>query len=300
MRFVLARPRLSPWALVAAVATGTFITALDQTVVITALPAIMVDLKIPIIRLESVIWVVTAYLLGYTAAMPLLGRMADVYGYRRVYLVSLGVFTVGTVLVALSGQWRWLGGYFDPLEQVVAARVVQAIGGGGAVPVSLAIAASLVPPAQRGLALGVVAGAAEAGSMLGPAYGGAVIELWGWRAIFWLNVPQAAVIAFALFFVPERRNAGARMDYIGAMSLTGTLILLCLALAHDGLFRLSSWTPWWLLAGCVACFACLVSTHFGSRSRCCREPCCEPGRSSWPTWCNCWWELRRWWRWQPR
>lgn len=262
MRVALVRPRLSPWALVAAVATGAFITALDQTVVITALPAIMADLKIPIVRLESVIWVVTAYLLGYTAAMPLLGRLADVYGYRRVYLASLGVFTIGTVLVALSGQWNWLGGLFEPLEQVVGARVVQAIGGGGAVPVSLAIAASLVPPAQRGLALGVVAGAAEAGSMLGPAYGGAVIELWGWRAIFWLNVPQAAVIAVALFFVPERRNEGARMDYVGAMFLTGTLVLLCLALAHDGLFRLSSRTPWWLLAGCAACLACLVTTHF--------------------------------------
>lgn len=262
MSAALARPRLSPWVLVAVVATGTFITALDQTVVITALPAIMADLKIPIVRLESVIWVVTAYLLGYTAAMPLLGRLADVHGYRRVYLASLAVFTVGTVLVALAGRWQLPVGDFQPLDQIVAARVIQAIGGGGAVPVSLAIAAGLVPPAQRGLALGVVAGAAEAGSMLGPAYGGAVIELWGWRTIFWLNVPQAAAIAAALFLLPERRNEGARMDYVGAMFLTGTLVLLCLALAHDGLFRLSSWTPWWLLAGCAACLACLVAAHY--------------------------------------
>ena len=139
--------------------------------------------------------------------------------------------------------------------------MIQAIGGGGAVPVSLAIAAGLVPSSQRGLALGVVAGAAEAGSMLGPAYGGAVVELWGWRAIFWLNIPQAAAIAAALLFLPDRRYEGARMDYFGGALLTITLILLCLAVAHDGLFELSSWTPWWLLAGCSLGIVALVVVH---------------------------------------
>ena len=261
MSMTFTRPRLSPWALVAVVATGTFMTALDQTVVITALPAIMADLKIPILRFESVIWVVTAYLLGYTAAMPLLGRLADVRGYRRIYLLSLAVFAIGTTLVAVAGQWAWLNANVEPLYQIIAARVIQAIGGGGAVPVSLAIAAALVSPAQRGLALGVVAGAAEAGSMLGPAYGGAVIELWGWRAIFWLNVPQAAAIAVALCFLPERRFEGARMDYRGAVILTVALTLLSLAAAHEGLFRLSSWTPWWLLGGFLLSVGTLVVLH---------------------------------------
>ena len=247
--------------MVAAIAAGTFITALDQTVVVTALPAVMADLKVTIFRLETVIWVVTAYLLGYTVAMPLLGRMADVYGYRRLYLISLAIFAVGTTLVALSGQWAWLNELIDPLHQIVAARVVQAIGGGGAVPVSLAITAALVSPQQRGLALGIVAGAAEAGSMLGPAYGGAVIEIWGWRAIFWLNVPQAAVIAVALLWVSDRRFDGARMDYRGAVALTAALALLCLAVAHEGLFRLSSLTPWWLLAGCLASVGMLAILH---------------------------------------
>lgn len=261
MRARLTQRRLSPWVLVAAVAAGTFVTALDQTVVITALPAIMADLKISIIRFESVIWVVTAYLLGYTVAMPLLGRLADVHGYRRIYLLSLAVFSIGTACVALAGQWPWLNGNMEPLYQVIAARVIQAIGGGGAVPISLAIAAALVSPQQRGLALGIVAGAAEAGSMLGPAYGGAVIEIWGWRAIFWLNVPQAAVIATALLWLSERRFEGARMDYRGAVVLTVALALLSLAAAHEGLFRLSSWTPWWLLAGFLISVGGLAILH---------------------------------------
>ena len=241
--------RLPPWVMVGAIATGVFITALDQTVVVTALPAVMADLKIQVFELESVIWVVTAYLLGYTVAMPLLGRLADVHGYRRLYLISLAVFVLGTTLVALSGRWDWWNGLMEPLDQIVVARVVQAVGGGGTVPISLAIAATLVTPEQRGLALGIVAGAAEAGSMLGPAYGGAIIEVWGWRAIFWLNIPQAAVIAVALLFLRNERFEGARMDYRGAVVLTASLVLLSLAVAHDGLFRMSSWVPYTLLAG---------------------------------------------------
>ena len=243
--------RLPPWLMVAAIATGVFITALDQTVVVTALPAVMADLQIQLFELESVIWVVTAYLLGYTVAMPLLGRLADVHGYRRLYLASLALFIVGTTLVALSGQWEWLNGKIEPLGQMVAGRVIQAVGGGGTVPISLAIASALVPASQRGLALGIVAGAAEAGSMLGPAYGGAIIEIWGWRAIFWLNVPQAAAIAVALIFLHDQRFQGARMDYPGALVITIVLVLLCLAAAHDGLFRMTSVEPYGLLIGAL-------------------------------------------------
>ncbi len=246
------------WTLVAFVACGAFITALDQTVVVTALPAVMADLKVPVLRLEAVIWVVTAYLLGYTIAMPLLGRLADVHGYARIYWVSLAVFSVGTTLVALAGQSEWLNGRVEQLDQIVVARVVQAIGGGGAVPISLAIAAALVSPQQRGLALGIVAGAAEAGSMLGPAYGGAVIEIWGWRAIFWLNVPQAAAIAVALLWLPRQPLAAARMDYRGGAILTVALVLLSLAFAHEGLFRLSAWTPYALLVGFAVSIVVLV------------------------------------------
>ena len=81
---------------------GAFITALDQTVVVTALPSIMLDLQVSIFELDRASWIITAYLLGYTSAMPLIGRMADVYGYTRVYQASLLVFCIGTCLVALS------------------------------------------------------------------------------------------------------------------------------------------------------------------------------------------------------
>ena len=175
------------------VGLGAFVTALDQTVVVTAIPEVMLDLKIPVNELDRASWIITALLLGYISTMPLMGRLADVYGYPRVYQAALVIFCIGTSLVALSPNLEWM----------VGARVVQAIGGGATVPIGIAIASSVLPPSQRGMAIGIVIAAAEAGSMLGPAYGGAIIELSNWRWIFWLNVPQSAVLFIALMWLRE-------------------------------------------------------------------------------------------------
>jgi EmrB/QacA subfamily drug resistance transporter len=215
------------------VGLGAFVTALDQTVVVTALPSLMLDLKISLTQLDRASWIITAYLLGYTAAMPVIGRLADVYGYARVYQISLVVFVIGTSLVAVSQRLEWM----------VAARVIQAVGGGATVPIGLAIAGSALPRKQWGLALGIVAGAAEAGSMLGPAYGGAIIELSNWRWIFWLNVPQSAVLFLALFWLPNQPNRQARVDYLGSALLVAALLLVSLALSRGSLFTLSSPVP---------------------------------------------------------
>ena len=227
---------------------GTFITALDQTVVVTALPSVMLDLQVPIADLDRAAWVITAYLLGYTVAMPLIGRLGDVYGYPRVYQASLIIFCIGTSLVAVSSSLEWM----------VGARVIQAIGGGATVPIGMALATTLVPRGQRGLALGIVGASAEAGSMLGPVYGGAIVELLSWRWIFWLNVPQGAVIFMALFWLPNRRDTGARVDYMGGVILVGALLLLSLALSRTGLFTFDAPYPFLLAAGAVGLIALLV------------------------------------------
>ena len=224
---------LSPSLVLAVVGAGAFITALDQTVVVTALPSIMLELNVSIFELDRASWIITAYLLGYTSAMPLIGRMADVYGYTRVYQASLLVFCIGTCLVALSPNFEWM----------VAARVVQAVGGGATVPIGLAMGSSVRPAEQRGMALALVAAAAEAGTMLGPAYGGAIVELLGWRWIFWLNLPQAALVSLALAFAPKREVQAERVDYLGGVLLTATLVMLTLALSMDGLFTFKSPTP---------------------------------------------------------
>ena len=227
---------------------GAFVTALDQTVVVTALPAVMLDLKIPFIELDRVSWIVTAYLLGYTVAMPLIGRIGDVYGYTRVYQAGLVVFTIGTCLVAVSPNLEWM----------VGARVIQAIGGGATVPIGLALASSALPPQHRGLALGLVIGAAEAGSMIGPAYGGAIVKFLDWRWIFWLNVPQSALLFLALFWLPNRPNREGRVDYLGGTLLVAALLILSLAFSREGLFTLSSPTPFILGIPALALVGILV------------------------------------------
>jgi len=224
---------LPPPLILAVVGLGAFVTALDQTVVVTALPSLMLDLKISLTQLDQASWIITAYLLGYTAAMPVIGRLADVYGYAKVYQVGLVVFVIGTSLVAVSQSLEWM----------VAARVIQAVGGGATVPIGLAIAGSALPRKQWGLALGVVAGAAEAGSMLGPAYGGAIIELSNWRWIFWLNIPQSAVLFLALFWLPNQPNRDARVDYLGSALLVAALLLISLGLSRGSLLTLSSPVP---------------------------------------------------------
>ena len=222
------------------IGAGAFVTALDQTVVVTALPSVMFDLRIPATAdgLERASWIITAYLLGYTAIMPLVGRLGDVYGYSRVYRASLVVFSIGTVLVALSSSLEWM----------VGSRVVQAVGGGATVPIGLAIASTALTPRQRGLALGIVIAAAETGSMLGPAYGGAIMELADWRWIFWLNVPQSVVLFAAMLWLPNQpRTQPGGVDYLGGALLTAALVVLSVALATKGLFTLASPTPFVIL-----------------------------------------------------
>ena len=125
-------------------------------------------------------------------------------------------------------------------------------------PIGLAIATFALPERHRGLALGIVIAAAEAGAMLGPAYGGAIVEYLDWRWIFWLNVPQSAVLFVALWWLPNVPNRESRVDYLGGALLIGALLVLSLALSRQGLFTLSSATPFIIGAPAVVLVALLV------------------------------------------
>ena len=227
---------------------GVFSTALDQTVVVAALPGVMVDLEIPLTDLDRAAWIVTAYLVAYTVAMPLGGRLSDVHGRVKMFQAALVVFSVGSAFVALAPNFGW----------IVSARVVQAIGGGATVPIGLAMAVAAVAPRRRGIAIGLVAAAAEAGSVLGPLYGGAIIELLGWRWIFWLDIPQSLILIALLAVLPNRANPKAKMDYFGAMVMGGALIFLTAGLSQRGLFSATSILPYLLVAVGALLVAALV------------------------------------------
>ena len=129
----------SPYIPILAACFGVFIAADDQVVVVTILPSIMGDFRLGVDDLSQVSWIITAYLLGYTCGMPLIGKLSDVYGHRSVYVAAMLLFAVGSVLCAIAND----------LWPLVAFRVIQAVGGGAVIPVTIAMIGHLFPPAAE-------------------------------------------------------------------------------------------------------------------------------------------------------
>ncbi len=225
---------------------AVFFTTLDQTVVVTALPQIIADLHVPITQLDHAAWIVSAYLLGFVVVMPLMGRVSDIYGRRRIFLFCLTIFGLGSLLCAIAPT---LGEMVDlsflsslgidtsspGLVLLIAARLFQAIGGGAIVPVAMAIASDFYGHERRGLALGIIGAVTEAGGALGPLYGAVIVQHLGWQYIFYLNVPLViGFIIAAWMLIPKGTRLHEGIDWLGALLLGFALTCLSLGLAQQG------------------------------------------------------------------
>ncbi|MFL6132472.1 MAG: MFS transporter [Nocardioidaceae bacterium] len=162
--------------------------AADTYVVVLALPDMMTSVGLAVDELQRAAPIVSGFLLGYVAVLPLIGRIADLRGRVPVLVASLVVFAFGSLVTAAA---------YD-LPSMVTGRFLQGVGGGGLVPATLALVADLYPPARRGMPLGVVGAVQEVGSVLGPLYGAAVLALTEWEAIFVINMVVAVVLAVIL------------------------------------------------------------------------------------------------------
>ncbi|MFF0343248.1 MFS transporter [Kribbella sp. NPDC004875] len=162
--------------------------AADTYVVVLALPNMMAGVGLSADELQRAAPIISGFLLGYIAVLPLIGRIADVVGRTPVLVGALLLFAVGSLITA--------GAYDLPL--VVTGRFLQGVGGGGLVPATLALVADLWPADRRGLPLGIVGAVQELGSVLGPLLGAAVLAVADWRYIFWLNLVVAVVLALLL------------------------------------------------------------------------------------------------------
>ena len=203
---------------------AVLLAAADTYVVVVVLPSIMGSTGVGLDQLQRATPIITGFLLGYVALLPLIGRLADRHGRRSVFLACLVTFGIGSVVTASAHS----------LSVVIAGRAIQGAGGGGLVPVTLSLVASLWGPEDRGLPLGVVSAVQELGSVIGPLYGAGVVALSGWRTIFWLNLPLAllAGVAFALGRAgrPSGSAESRNPDVVGGIlvSLGGLAVLLAL------------------------------------------------------------------------
>jgi len=174
-----------------AVGLAMFGAALDQTIVAAALPAIARSLG----EVERISWVVVAYLVGTTIAAPVHGRLGDAFGRRRMLLIALGLYATGAVLCAVAPS----------LDLLVVARLVQGLGGGGLISLSVALIGEFVPPRERGRFQAWIAAVFAAASACGPVLGGLLTEGFGWRAVFVLQPPLALLAGW----LAMRRLGGA-------------------------------------------------------------------------------------------
>jgi MFS family permease len=203
--------------------------ALDTYVVVTIMRDIMRDVHIPINQLQRITWIVTMYLLGYIAAMPLLGRASDRFGRKLLLQTSLALFMIGSVVTALAG-------HFGDFHMLVAGRTVQGIASGALLPITLALGADLWAQRNRAGVLGGIGAAQELGSVLGPLYGIFIVFLFhDWRYVFWINVPLTLIAMVMIqLSLPshDRAEEPEKIDLVG-----GLLLAVALGLAVIGLYN---------------------------------------------------------------
>lgn len=207
------------WLIFSVTVMGTFMAVLDSSIVNVALPLIAASFGV---ELTAVQWVVTAYLLVISSLLPLFGKIGDMYGRRRIYLLGFVIFTIGSLLCSLANS-IWL---------LVAARVLQAIGASMLMSNSPAIVSVTFPGKERGRVLGMNGTVVALAAMAGPSLGGILVGLFNWQWIFYINLP-IGIIAYLLgyYILPkEEQHSSGTFDFMGAalfaVGMTGLLVVL--------------------------------------------------------------------------
>lgn len=238
------------------------LSALDQTIVTTALPKIVSELQ----GLNHYAWVATAYLLASAVSTPIYGKIGDLYGRKKVLLVAIVIFLIGSALCGLSQN----------MGQLIAFRAIQGIGGGGLMSIVLAVVGDLVPPRQRGKYQGYFGAVFAIATVAGPLLGGffadanSLMGITGWRWIFYLNLPLGllalAVIGQKLHLPVHRREHA--IDYAGILLLSAAVVCLMLISTWAGLEY--DWTSPQILG--LAAGALVFGTSFVLQERRAAEP----------------------------
>ncbi|TMD17875.1 MAG: DHA2 family efflux MFS transporter permease subunit [Chloroflexi bacterium] len=209
----MANARTNPWLVLVVLTTGFFMILLDTTIVNVAIPAMSKGLNAPF---DEILWVLNGYILVYAVLLITAGRLGDLFGQRNMFALGLAIFTLASALC----------GFSQNSTELIAARIVQGVGGALLTPQTLAILTSIFPPERRGAAFGVWGGVAGLATITGPTLGGAIITYTDWPWIFFINVPLGIGALIATFAIVPDLRPGRRQGW----DLVGV------ALATSGLF----------------------------------------------------------------
>ncbi len=226
----------------AAVIIVFLLSALDNTIVATAMPRIIADLE----GLELYSWVTTAYLLTSTVSVPIWGKLGDLYGRKPALLGSIGLFLIGSWLSGLSGEFGSLPLLGNGMTQLIIFRAVQGVGGGGLFTIAFAILGDLYSPRERAKLGGMLGAVFAVASAIGPLIGGFLTDhgtmeiagymVAGWRWVFYVNLPLSLLSLFmVLVRMPKMTHqAKGKIDFVGALLIILTVVPLLLALTFGG------------------------------------------------------------------
>ncbi|MDA4128418.1 MAG: MFS transporter [Thaumarchaeota archaeon] len=228
---VQAPPRRTTILIIVGLMTGLLLGAMDQTIVATAGPTIIADLG----GLSVYAWVFSAYILTQTVSMPIFGKLSDLYGRRRFFVLGLLIFMVGSILSGLSQN----------IYQLIVFRAVQGIGSGAFFPVAIAVVGVVFPPSLRGRVQGIFASVFGISSVLGPSVGSYLVQAIDWRWVFYINLPLG-VVSLVIIRMGLKENiakdAARTLDWLGISTLTAWIVLLMVGFLNGG--STFSWYSW--------------------------------------------------------
>lgn len=206
---------------------GIFIGALDSGIVSPARTVMANSLSI---SASDSIWIITIYTLAYAVAMPLAGKLSDRYGKKKLFTFSIIIFGIGSLFCGLSN-------YYGGFSFLLVSRVIQALGGGGIIPIATAFVAESFPPEKRGAALGLVGGIYGIANVLGPTAGSFLLDIAGtsnWGILFFINVPICIMVVIASFRIKDESESkpSTKMDITGSFVVTALILCLMYALTN--------------------------------------------------------------------
>jgi EmrB/QacA subfamily drug resistance transporter len=215
----MAQARTNPWLVLVVLTTGFFMILLDTTIVNVAIPAMSASLNT---TFDQILWVLNAYILVYAVLLITAGRLGDLFGQRSLFAIGLFVFTAASALC----------GFSQNVGELIAARIIQGVGGALLTPQTLAIITSLFPPERRGAAFGLWGAVAGLATVTGPTAGGALITYIDWRWIFFINVPIGIAALIATFvIIPDLRPGRSHgLDVLGVILATAGLFAIVFGL----------------------------------------------------------------------